>query len=120
MTTGVTGEAVAEKRGETETEMVSASTTPDDKLCELVTVTNDGAWREEIEIEMRNEDNESYIGTVTMTEAKHGIYRDGLGFRDFKNFDGVRFSFKGVRTVTFKLKQQIDVDKLIEKQFFEF
>ena len=120
MTIGVPGEAAAEKLREMEPEMVSASPTPDDKLCELVAVSNDGAWREEIEIEMRNEDNESYTGTVTMTEAKHGIYRDGLGFRDFKNFDGVRFTFKGVRTVTFKLKQQIDVNKLIEKQFFEF
>ena len=32
---------------------------------------------------VRNEDGESYIGTVTMTEAKHGIYRDCLGFTDF-------------------------------------
>ena len=60
------------------------------KLREIVTVSNDGAWREEIEIEMRNEDGESYTGTVTMTEAKHSIYRDGLGYTDFKNFDGVR------------------------------
>ena len=35
---------------------------------------------------------------MTMQEAKYGIYRDGLGFRNFKNFDGVRFAFKGVRT----------------------
>ena len=84
--------------------------------CSIVVVKHDGAWREEIEIEMRNEDGESYIGTVTMTEAKHGIYRDCLGFTDFKNFDGVRFSFKGIRIVTFKLKNQIDIDNLIGKQ----
>ena len=53
----------------------------------------------QIEIELRHEDGESYTGTVTMQEAKYGIYRDGLGFQDFKNFDGVRYSFKGVRTV---------------------
>ena len=88
--------------------------------CNIVVVTHDGAWREEIEIEMRNEDGESYIGTVTMTEAKHGIFRDCLGFTDFKNFDGVRFSFKGIRIVTFKLKEQIDINKLIEKQHFDF
>ena len=55
-----------------------------------------------------------------MTEAKHGIFRDCLGFRDFKNFDGVRFSFKGVRVVTFKLKDQMEIDTLIGKQFFDF
>ena len=42
-----------------------------------------------------------------MTEAKHGIYRDGIGFKDFKNSDGVRFSYRGIRIVTFKLKEQI-------------
>ena len=73
------------------------------KLCELVTVSHDGGWRDEIEIEMRNEDGESYTGSVTMTEAKHGIYRDGIGFKDFKNFDGVRFSYRGIRIVTYKL-----------------
>ena len=79
-----------------------------------------GAWREELEIELRHDDGESYTGTVTMQEAKYGIFRDSLGFRDFKNFDGARFSFKGVRTVVFKLKEQINVDELIEGQFFDF
>ena len=56
-----------------------------DKLREIVTVNHDAAWSEEIEIEMRHEDGESYTGTITMTEAKHNIYRGGLGFPDFKN-----------------------------------
>ena len=64
------------------------------KLREIVIVSNDGAWRVEIKIEMRNEDGEDYNGTITMPEEKHSIYRDGLGFTDFKNFDGVRFSCK--------------------------
>ena len=34
---------------------------------DIVVVTHDGAWRKEIEIEMRNEDGESYVGTVTET-----------------------------------------------------
>ena len=87
---------------------------------DIVTVNNDGAWREELEIELRHEDGESYIGTVTMQEAKYGIYRDGLGFKDFKNFDGVRFTFKGVRTVILKLKEQVNVDEMIEGQYFDF
>ena len=41
---------------------------------------------------MRDENDGNFTGTITMTEAKHGIYRDCLGFVDFKNFDGVRFS----------------------------
>ena len=89
-------------------------------LQDIVTVSNDGAWREDVEIELWHEDGESYTGTVTMQEAKYGIYRDGLGFRNFKNVDGVRFSFKGVRTVVFKLKEQINVDELIEGEYFDF
>ena len=45
--------------------------------------------------------------------GRNGIFRDCLGFRDFKNFDGVRFAYKGVRIVTFKLKEAINVDELI-------
>ena len=75
---------------------------------------------EETEVEMRNEDGESYNGTVTITEAKHGIYRDCLSFHDFKNFDGVRFYYKGIRIVTFKMRDQINIDKLIDKQHFDF
>ena len=59
----------------------------------------DGPYHDEIIVEINSLDGESYTGTVTMQEAKYGIYRDGLGFKEFKNFGGVRFAFKGVRTV---------------------
>ena len=87
---------------------------------DIVVVNHDGGWREEIEIELRDEKGESFNGTITMTEAKYGIFRDCLGFKDFKNFDGVRFSFKGIRLVTFKLKEQVDVDELIDRQYFDY
>ena len=44
------------------------------KLQNIVTVTHDGAWREEIEIELRDAEDESYNGTITMQEAKHFIF----------------------------------------------
>ena len=89
-------------------------------LQDIIVANNDGAWREEIEIELRGENGEAFIGTITMQEAKHGIYRDCLGFKNFTNFDGIRFGYKGIRMVTFKLKEQINVDNLIEKQNFTF
>ena len=55
-----------------------------------------------------------------MQEAKHGIFRDCLGFKDFKNFDGVRFAYKGVRIVAFKLKEAINVDELVPIQHFDY
>ena len=41
------------------------------------------------------------MDVATMQEAKYEIFRDCLGFKDFKNFDGVRFSLKGIIIVTF-------------------
>ena len=55
-----------------------------------------------------------------MIEAKHGMNRDCLGFKDFRNFDGVKFSYKRIRIVTLKLKEKIEIDQLIGKQHFEF
>ena len=59
------------------------------------------------------EHDESFNGTINMQEANYDIFRDYLGFRDFKNFDGVRFSYKGIRIVTIKLKEQINCENLI-------
>ena len=67
-----------------------------------MTVTNSGAMKEEIEVELLSCDGEDFTDSITLQETKHGIYRNCLGFRDFKNFDGVRFSFKGLKIVTFK------------------
>ena len=73
-----------------------------------------------IEIELISCDGEKFTGSLTMQEAKHGIFRDCLGFKDFKNFDGVRFAYKGVRMVAFKLKEAINVDDLIHIQYFDY
>ena len=64
-------------------------------------------------------DNKFILNQINQ-EAKHGIYRDCLGFKDFANFDGVRFAYKGVRIVAFKLKEAINVDQLIGKQYFDY
>ena len=64
---------------------------------DVVTVVNEGALREEIEIELLSCGGKNFTGTITMQEAKHGIFRDCLRSETFKNFEGVRFAFKGVR-----------------------
>ena len=86
----------------------------------LFSVHNFEEMREEIEIEIGNSNGAQFTGTITMVEAKHGMYRDCLGFRDFSNFDGVRFAYKGRPLVTFKLKEPINVDTLYENRYFEF
>ena len=52
-------------------------------LWDIVTVSHDGAWHEEIEIELRDSEDGSYNGTITMQEAKYEIFRDCLGFNVF-------------------------------------
>ena len=91
-----------------------------DGRLELTTISNEGSMRQEIEIELLSCEDEKFTGSLTMQEAKHGIFRDCLGFKDFKNFDGVRFAFKGIRIVAFKLKEAINVDDLIELQHFDY
>ena len=83
-------------------------------------VKNSGAMREEIDIQFDTLNGKPFRGTITPSEAKHGIYKEALGFEDFTNFDGVRFGFKGVPVVTFKLKVAMNIDELLCVQFFEF
>ena len=63
----------------------SSNVTSSSALQDIVTVSNDGAWREEIEIELRDVKNESFKGTITMQVAKYDIFRDCHGFKDFKD-----------------------------------
>ena len=49
--------------------------------------------RQEIEIDILTNNEEKFIGSVTPKEAKFTIYKNCLGFKDFSNFDGMRFGF---------------------------
>ena len=82
-------------------------------------VENDGAMREELEVEIESINGKPYKGTIPPLEAKHAIYRDCLGL-DFKNFDGVRNGYRGAPVLIFKLKKAMNVDDLLCVQFFEY
>ena len=85
------------------------SASVNDQKMELTTIKNNGAMREEIKVELISSGGAKFTGSLTMQEAKHGIFRDCLGFKDFKNFDGVRFAYRGVQIVAVKLKEAINV-----------
>ena len=57
---------------------------------------------------------------MTPKEAKFTIYKNCLGFKDFSYFDGMRFGYRGVPTVTFRLKTPIKIDQLLCVEFFDF
>ena len=81
---------------------------------------HDGAWRDEIEVEIQTKNKKKFTGTVTPIEAKHQIYIKGMGFDDHSNFDGVRINFKGKLIVTFKLLKPINIDELDAVEHFDF
>ena len=56
-----------------------------------------------------------YTGTIAFKEARYSIYKNVLGFEEFKNWDRVRFGFRGVPMAIIKLKEAINVDKLLSK-----
>ena len=85
----------------------------------IFSISNEGGLREELEVEFNKMNGEKFHGTITHNEAKHCIYKECLGL-EFTNFDGARIGYKGAPCVTFKFKTAIDVDKLYEKQHFEF
>ena len=82
-------------------------------------MTNEGAFRDEIEIETQTINGNPFRGTITHREGKHCIYKDIIG-GPFSNFRGLRFGFKNVPTVVIMLKEPINLDDLESIQHFNF
>ena len=79
----------------------------------------EGPYRDEIIVEIVSMNGQHYLGTVTTTEAKKTIYEEALGL-DLANLASINIGFNRGCIVTFKLKQQMDLDDLYERQNFEF
>ncbi len=83
------------------------------------TVRNEGAFREELEVEIQTINDNPFRGSITRQEAKHRIYKEALGC-PFSNFRGARTGYKACPTVTFMLKKAINIDDLSSFQNFTF
>ena len=78
-------------------------------LVDLFHIRNDGAMRQEIEIQVDRKDGRSFFSaTIILQEAKFIMYSDCLGFLDCSNLDG--FGFRGGPVVTIRLKKAINID----------
>ena len=84
------------------------------------TITNEGAYREELEIGLDTINGQPFKGSITRQEAKLEIYKKCLGFGDYSNFDGVRLGYRGGPVIVFKLKNAINVDELYHTQNFNY
>ena len=79
----------------------------------------DGAFKDEIIVDVLKMNDSDFAGTLTSTEIRKTIFEDVLGFKQ-DELAGVKVGFNRVRTITFKLKQQFDVDELFEWEHFDF
>jgi hypothetical protein len=64
-------------------------------------------------------DGEDFKGTVTPLEAKNLVYLDTLGM-DRNNLHGLDITFKGHPVITFRMREQINVDTTFETEDFVY
>jgi hypothetical protein len=78
----------------------------------------DGALRDEIVVEIQTLDDQPFKGTITPKEARRTIFEEILGFKQ-EDLNGFYFAYSGCPIVTFKLKEQFNIDSLESFQEFE-
>ena len=61
---------------------------------------------------------ETFNGTITYTEAAVKVFQQELGLST-DILHSVKMAYSRCRTVTFKLKKQVNIDELAEKENFE-
>ena len=79
----------------------------------------DGPFRDEVVVDVLSIDGVHYAGTITPVEARKMIYESALGLSQ-DNLASITIGFNRGRIITFKLRQQIDLDDLYPREHFEF
>ena len=67
----------------------------------------------------RPSNDEDFKGTITYSEARDEIFVGALGL-DISILHSLKFGFINCRTVTYKLKKQINIDDLTRAAKFSF
>ena len=78
----------------------------------------DGPFKDEIVVEILSIDGRDFVGTVKPTEARRKIYEGVLGLAQ-DDLAGVKIGYNGGRIITYKLKQQRDIDQLYRCEYFD-
>ncbi len=73
---------------------------------------NEGAFSEELEVEIQTINAQPFRWSITRLEAKHPIHREALGC-PFGNFRGARTGYKGYPKATFMIKKAINIYNLV-------
>ena len=79
----------------------------------------DGPYKDEIVVEVLSMDGQDFVGTITPTEARKRIFEEVLGLTQ-EDLAGKTIGFNRGRIITYKLKQQHDIDQLFSREYFDF
>ena len=85
----------------------------------FVTPAPDGAMRDEITVEIQTMNGKPFKGTLTIEEARNGIFRDALDLNP-RLLHGIRFRFSTYPVIKYKMNQQINIDDLHPREYFNF
>jgi hypothetical protein len=77
----------------------------------------EGAFRDEIIVELQTIDDQVFRGSITLKEARQKIFQEILGFKR-EDLSGLIMNYSGGQIVTYKLHQQFNIDQLASVQFF--
>ena len=73
--------------------------------------------RDVLTVECSKINGKDFKGTITYTEATVKIYQDKFGLQA-DNLHSIKMSFSTCRVVSFKLRSQINIDEMAEKEAF--
>ena len=83
----------------------------------FITPRSEGGLRDVINVECLKINGEDFKGAITYTEANIKIYQQKLGLRP-ENLHSVNMSFNKYRIVSFKLREQINIDEMADREEF--
>ena len=79
----------------------------------------DRPFKDEIVVEILSLDDKDFTGTITTSEARITIFEDVLGFKQ-DDLAGIKIGYNQGRIITYKLKQQFNINELHEWEKFSF
>ena len=92
---------------------------PSARPIKFLTPPPEGGMRDDIVIEVLTLNGAPFKGSISVTEATRGIFRDCLDLNT-RLIHGLRFGYSTYPLIKFKLKEQIDVDALHRVEHFNF
>lgn len=84
----------------------------------FVTKKPEGAFRDELVVELQTLDGKPFKGKITIKEARRKIFQEILGFRQ-EDLASLLLTYSSGQIALFKLKQPFNIDTLEKFQYFD-